>query len=126
MRIGHRPPASSHSASSRISDRLRCEPRLLPATAWISSTITVRVVDSIARPESDDSNTYSDSGVVTRMCGGRFLTALRSCCVVSPVRTAAWISGAAVPESRRACAIPASGSSRFTRMSLDSALSGDT
>ena len=38
--------------------------------AWISSTITVRVDASIARPESEPSSTYSDSGVVTRMCGG--------------------------------------------------------
>ena len=30
-----------HSDSSRSSDSARCEPRLLPAMAWISSTITV-------------------------------------------------------------------------------------
>ena len=40
------------------------------ASAWISSTITVRVVESILRPDSEPSSTYSDSGVVTRMCGG--------------------------------------------------------
>jgi len=44
-----------HSASSRASDSARCEPRLLAATAWISSTITVRVVASIARPDSEPS-----------------------------------------------------------------------
>ncbi len=38
------------SAASRSSDSARCAPRLLGATAWISSTITVRVVASIARP----------------------------------------------------------------------------
>ena len=31
----------------------RCAPRLLPATAWISSTITVRVVASICRPDCE-------------------------------------------------------------------------
>ena len=37
----------------RSSEIARCEPRLLGASAWISSTITVRVVDSIARPDSE-------------------------------------------------------------------------
>ena len=35
---------------------------------------------------------YSDSGVVTRMCGGRLSIARRSCISVSPVRTAVRIS----------------------------------
>ena len=37
--------------SSRSSDSARCAPRLFGASAWISSTITVRVVESIARPD---------------------------------------------------------------------------
>ena len=41
--------------ASRSSDRARCEPRLFGAMAWISSTITVRVVASIARPDSEPS-----------------------------------------------------------------------
>ena len=41
---------SPHSAARRSSDSARCEPRLFGARAWISSTITVRVVFSIARP----------------------------------------------------------------------------
>ena len=32
--------------------KARCDPRLLPTTAWISSTITVRTVFSIRRPPS--------------------------------------------------------------------------
>ncbi len=36
---------------------------------------------------------YSDSGVVTRMCGGRFAIFARSPTGVSPVRTATRISG---------------------------------
>ena len=66
------------SASSRSRDRARCAPRLSRTRAWISSTITVRVVDSIARPESEVSRRYRDSGVVTRMCGGCFAIAVRS------------------------------------------------
>src|SRR6516225_5861606 len=60
----------SQSAARRSSDSAKCEPRLLGASAWISSTITVRVVASILRPESEPSRMYSDSGVVTTMCGG--------------------------------------------------------
>ena len=39
-------------------------------SAWISSTITVRTVRSISRLRSEVRIRYSDSGVVTRMCGG--------------------------------------------------------
>ena len=35
---------------SSVSDR--CAPRLVCATAWISSTITVRTVVSISRPDA--------------------------------------------------------------------------
>ena len=88
MRVSRRP----HSASSRSSDSARWLPRLLAATAWISSTITVRAVARPARPESEPSSTYSDSGVVTRMCGGERRIAVRSACGVSPVRTAVRIA----------------------------------
>ena len=46
--------ADRTSASSRSSVSARCAPRLLPAMAWISSTITVRVLASICRPDSRD------------------------------------------------------------------------
>ena len=46
-----------HSAASRSSESARCEPRLFGAEAWISSTITVRVVVSISRPDSEPSRT---------------------------------------------------------------------
>ena len=45
----HRRP---QSASSRSSERARWAPRLSRATAWISSTITVRTVRSVLRPPS--------------------------------------------------------------------------
>ena len=46
---------SPHSAARRSSDSARCAPRLFGAMAWISSTITVRVVASIARPDAEPS-----------------------------------------------------------------------
>ena len=48
-RGAHRRP---QSASSRSSERARWAPRLSRATAWISSTITVRTVRRVLRPPS--------------------------------------------------------------------------
>ena len=96
------------------------------ASAWISSTITLRTVPSIARPEAEPSSTYNDSGVVTRICGGLRRSLARSACGVSPVRTTARISTSGKPSSASAAPIPASGASRFRAMSLDSAFSGET
>ena len=86
-----------HSASSRSSDSIRCEPRLLPATECSSSTITLRTLFSIARPDSEVSRMKSDSGVVTRMCGGVLRMRLRSKAEVSPVRTASRIGTSSTP-----------------------------
>ena len=108
------------SASSRSSDNARCAPRLSRATAWISSTIAVRTVDSMRRPLSEVSSTYSDSGVVTRTCGGALTIRWRSACAVSPVRTAVRMSG--TPAARSS----ARGSSKFLRTSFASALRGET
>ncbi|ULU25840.1 hypothetical protein DYST_02778 [Dyella terrae] len=115
-----------HSDSNRSSDSARCAPRLLDAMAWISSTITVRVAFSIARPDSEPSRMYSDSGVVTRMCGGCLRIPLRSACGVSPVRTAVRMSTSGRPSLRSSARMPSSGASRLMRMSLESAFSGDT
>ena len=52
---------------------------------------------SILRPDSLVSSRYSDSGVVTRMCGASRRIAARSVCEVSPVRTWARISNAGMP-----------------------------
>ena len=115
-----------HSDASRSSDKARCEPRLLPAMAWISSTITVRTPASMERPEAEPSNTYSDSGVVTRMCGGCLRSRLRSTCGVSPVRTAVRIATSGRPSFSSSARMPSSGASRLTWMSFDNAFSGDT
>ena len=68
----------------------------------------------------------SDSGVVTRMCGGCFAIFARSPAGVSPVRTATRISGNRDALARaRARASSASGASRLRWTSFDSALSGE-
>ena len=61
-----------------------------------------RAVFSISRERSAVSSRYSDSGVVTRMCGGVRSIAARSVCGVSPLRTAAVILTAGSPSPRRA------------------------
>ena len=114
------------SASRRSSDSARWLPRLSRATAWISSTITVRTLRSISRARSEVRIRYNDSGVVTRMCGGRFTIAWRSAAGVSPVRTSVRIATSGRPSSPSVRPISASGSERFFWMSLERALSGET
>ena len=104
----------------------RCEPRLLGATAWSSSRMSVRTPDSPRRPDSEVRRMKRDSGVVMRICGGRLALSARSFGGVSPVRTAARISAKGRPISRAVSAISASGSNRLWRTSLVSAFSGDT
>ncbi len=96
------------------------------ATAWISSTITVRTCFSMPRPPSLVRRMKSDSGVVTRMCGGLLTIAVRTEAGVSPVRTWVRISASGSPIAASSWRIPASGSSRFFSMSFDSAFKGDT
>ena len=62
-------PAAPRSASSRSSDSARCAPRLVPATACTSSTMTVSTPRSVSRA-CEVSSRNSDSGVVMRMSGG--------------------------------------------------------
>ena len=85
---------------SRSSVSARCEPRLVPATAWISSTITASTPVRISRAPLV-SMRYSDSGVVIRMSGGRRRIAARSFCGVSPVRTPIGSRSAPDPPDRR-------------------------
>ena len=99
---------------------------MFPATAWISSTMTVWAAASIARPRSAVTMRYSDSGVVIRKSGGCFSIAARSAAAVSPVRTATRMLGALSPSSFAVSAISASGRSRFRWMSTARAFSGDT
>ena len=80
--------------------------------------MTVRAVFSMSRPDRLVSSRYSDSGVVIRMCGGCLIISRRAFASVSPVRTATRTA------SDRPS--PASGRSRFWRMSLPSAFRGET
>ena len=73
------------TSSSRSSDSARWAPRLVPTTAWISSTITVSTDASVARAREVRSR-KSDSGVVIRMSGGCRSIRARSEAGVSPVR----------------------------------------
>ncbi len=88
--------------------------------------ITVREVPSMARPDPEPSRMYSDSGVVTRMCGGCLRMYARSACGVSPVRTAVRIATPGRPSFSSSARMPSSGSSRLMWMSFDSAFNGDT
>ncbi len=115
---------SAVSASSRSRDRARCAPRLFPAMAWTSSTITVSTPRSASRA-FEVSSRNSDSGVVIRMSGGRADSRRRSSGAVSPVRTATWMSGSATPMAWAVCRIPVSGARRFRSISTARAFSGE-
>ncbi len=122
---GPGPPGRSSSASSLSSDRARCAPRLVPATAWISSRITVVTPDRPARAP-DVRTRYRDSGVVMRMSGGCVAKARRSAGGVSPVRIPTVTSGSSSPSRVAACRIPTSGERRLRSTSVARALSGET
>ena len=116
--------ASPRSASRRSRDSARWAPRLLPATACTSSTMTVSTPRRVSLA-CEVSSRNSDSGVVMRMSGGLVASFLRSSAAVSPVRTATAMSGSSRPSRCAACPIPVSGARRFRSMSTASALSGE-
>ena len=116
--------ASPRSASRRSSERARWAPRLLPATACTSSTMTVSTPRRVSLAW-EVSSRKSDSGVVMRMSGGLLISFRRSSAAVSPVRTATAMSGSSRPRRCAACRIPVSGARRFRSMSTASALSGE-
>ena len=118
---GRRPEVS---ASSRSRDRARWAPRLFPASACTSSTMTVSTPRSASRA-LEVSRRNSDSGVVIRMSGGLAASRRRSSAAVSPVRTATRMSGSGAPMACAVCRIPVSGARRFRSMSTASAFSGE-
>ena len=122
MRCAGARPGSS--ASSRSRDRARCAPRLLPASACTSSTMTVSTLRSTSRA-LEVSSRNRDSGVVIRMSGGRAARRRRSSGLLSPVRTATWMSGGLLPIACAVCRIPVSGARRLRSMSTARALSGE-
>ena len=89
-----------------LDERARWAPRLVPATAWTSSRISVSTPRRISRA-CEVRSRKSDSGVVIRTSGGLRSTSRRSFCGVSPVRTA----------TRSFDSRPASGPRRLRSMS---------
>ena len=87
---------AASSSSSRSSDSARCAPRLVPATAWTSSRMTVSTPRSESRAW-EVSIRKSDSGVVIRMSGGVVASLRRSAGEVSPERTPTVTSGTGMP-----------------------------
>ncbi|SLH03441.1 Uncharacterised protein [Mycobacteroides abscessus subsp. abscessus] len=114
----------SVSMSSRASDRARCAPRLEPAMACTSSTMTVRTVRSVSRA-AEVSMRNSDSGVVIRMSGGVRCILRRAAAGVSPERTPTVISGGSSPSRLAVWVMPTSGARRLRSTSTASALSGE-
>ena len=121
MRCTSRP--ASRSSRSRLS--ARCVPRLEPATAWISSMMTVSTRRSVSRAE-DVSIRYSDSGVVMSTSGGLRRSLSRSRAVVSPERTPTVTSATGCPSRAASPRIPASGMRKFRSTSTPRAFSGET
>ena len=115
----------SSSSSSRSRETARWAPRLVPATACTSSTITVSTPRSDSRA-CEVSIRNSDSGVVIRMSGGLVASLRRSAVVVSPDRTPTATSAIAAPSRSAVCRMPASGARRLRSTSTASALSGET
>ena len=117
---------SPESRTRRSTAVTRCVPRLVPATAWISSRITVARPPSIERPPCEESRRFRLSGVVMRISGGRLTMRRRSDCGVSPLRVCTRSAGNGSPAAAKMPAISRRGVTRFARTSLFSALSGDT
>ena len=91
-----------HRLSSRSSDRARCEPRLLPTIAWISSTITVSDVAERLPALGSRQHQVERFGRRDERCGGRRTSAARCDEVVSPVRKPTRMSSGPNPSPRPA------------------------
>ena len=115
----------SSIASSRSRETARWAPRLVPATACTSSTITVCTPASAPRAR-EVSIRYRDSGVVMRISGGSCTRRRRSAAGVSPERTPTRMSGTSCPVRRAVCVMPISGARRLRSTSTPRALSGET
>ena len=88
--------------------------------------MTVRAVDSIARPDAEPSRMYSDSGVVTRMCGGRRPMLARSPGGRVPGADPGADVAGGRPDATSSSSMPPSGTSRFFCTSFESAFNGET
>ena len=113
----------SSSKRSRVSERWA--PRLVPATAWTSSRITVSMPVRASRV-ADVSIRNRDSGVVIRMSGGRVERARRSAAGVSPERMPTFTSGSGRPRRTDSWRMPVRGLRRLRSTSTARALRGET
>ena len=111
-------------ASRRSSDTARWLPRLVPATAWTSSTMTVSTCRSVSRA-AEVSIRNSDSGVVIKMSGGRCTSARRSRWLVSPDLTPTVTSWKVSPRRAAVWVMPTRGDRRLRSTSTARALSGE-
>ena len=112
-------------ASRRSSESARWAPRFVPASAWISSTITQRTPRSaLAGPRRE--HQVQRLGRRDQDVGrpGRRACAVRAA-GVSPVRIATAGSCTCAPSRSAASSIPASGARRFFSTSTASARSGE-
>ena len=114
---------SRWSSRSRLS--ARWAPRLVPATAWTSSTITVSTLSRVSRAWLV-SMRNSDSGVVISTSGGAVVSLRRSAAEVSPERSPTVTSGSFSPSRSAVWRMPASGARRLRSTSTARALSGET
>ena len=112
-------------ASSRSRESARCAPRLVPATACTSSTITVSMPRRLSRA-CEVRMRKSDSGVVMSTSGGRRDCRARSAGGVSPVRIATSTAGSGSPRRTASRLMPTRGERRLRSTSTASALSGET
>ena len=102
---GRRGAAPARSRCSRASDSESRSPRLPVAKAWTSSTTTVERPANRVKLSSWLSSRLSDSGVVSRICGGRTrCRALRSE-GVSPVRVSTRIGRRHLRDRRQQIAL---------------------
>ncbi len=114
---------SSASSRSRLSPRWA--PRLVPATACTSSTMTVSTWRRLSRAWLV-SIRKSDSGVVIRMSGGVRTRVRRSAAGVSPDRMPTVTAGSRAPRRSPVCRMPISGDRRLRSTSTARALRGET
>ena len=110
MRCGSGRRRSSPGGSAARASAPRWMPRLVGASAWISSTMIVSTARSRSR-ERPASNRYSDSGVVIRICAGILALAL--------ALLGRRIAGAHVDRDLRAGAEPLQPGERRAQVALD-------
>ena len=110
------PPQTRRQGASRATPSANWSPRLVPASAWTSSSTTHSKPANILPASGSDSSTARLSGVVSRMFGGSARWRARRFVGVSPVRVSMLIGSL----------MSSTGRSRLRAMSVARAFSGLT